>query len=115
MGALGFAIRTLDPTGLPRAVVTAFGLVCLLVGAITLVARRRRMFMLIIALCGLIVGGFVGGLIAEALDPVPHYRGAPPRPWGLGMAIWSLCTFIGAVILPVVIVIIAGFTSEMAD
>jgi hypothetical protein len=112
MGGVGFALRSLGPRGVPRAVVLALSLVCLLVGVVMLVAKRRRTFVLIIALTGMIVGAILGGVIGHAMDPVPFVRGSGQNPWTVTNIVAMLGAFLGGVVVPIWTAIVGEFTNE---
>jgi hypothetical protein len=98
MGGLSYSLRV-DRPGVIETTALVLGVVCIFGGVILLATRRRRMRILVLALCGTIPGGFLGALVAEAIDPHRHFKGQSTQEWFLadwmiyaGMALGALLT-----------------------
>lgn len=74
MGAIAYSFRSLDGRSIECAAGKVLGVVVIIVGALLLVTKERRTKALIWVLGGILVGYFIGCIIATIAMPGQRYR-----------------------------------------
>lgn len=69
MAAISYAFRSLYPDSVECAAAKVLGAVAIILGALLLVTKQRRMRALILVLCGILAGFMVGGIISAIAIP----------------------------------------------